>query len=154
MNRMLVIGIGSLIMTDDGIGARVAGTIQGMLQEQGITVLIGETDVQYCLDAIKPDDFLVIIDAMMQGTEPGSIEIIPLQDVMKSHGKLYSQHDCSLLEAVSMNYTEIRGNLIGIEVADIKFGFNLSDVLELRLNNICEKVFNRIVKMKEVGERA
>lgn len=106
MNRVLVFGIGSMIMMDDGIGARVAGAIQGMLQEHDITGLIGETDVQYCLDAIKPEDFLIIIDAMMQGIEPGSIEIIPLQDVAKNHGKLNAQHDFSLIEAIALNHKE------------------------------------------------
>jgi hydrogenase maturation protease len=116
MSRTLDIGIGSLIMTDDGIGARVADTIKSKLQEHGITVLVGETDVQYCLDEIRQDDFLVIIDSMAQGKPPGSIEIISLRDAVKSHGKLHAQHDYSLIDAIALNYPEIQGHLIGIEV--------------------------------------
>lgn len=154
MNRMLVIGIGSMIMMDDGLGARVAGAIQDLLQEHDITVLIGETDVQYCLDAIKQDNFLIIIDAMAQGAEPGSVEIIPLQDVIKSHGKLYAQHDYSLIEAVALNYAEIQGYFIGIEPGDIRFGFDLSDSLKIRFDSICERVSNIIFEMQEEADYA
>ena len=68
---MLVIGIGSLIMTDDGIGTRIAEALKNRLQEQDIDVLVGETDYQYCFDEIRADDFLVILDAVMPGKDPG-----------------------------------------------------------------------------------
>jgi hydrogenase maturation protease len=154
MKRMLVIGIGSLIMSDDGIGTRVAGAIKDKLQEHEIAILVGETDVQYCINEIRSDDFIVIIDAVMQGNEPGSIEIIPLQNTVKSHGKLHSQHDFSLIDAISLNYPGIQGCLIGIEAVDIGFGLNLSDVLKKRFDHICYQVFSAVIEMKEAATRA
>lgn len=154
MKRILVIGIGSIIMTDDGIGAKVAEVIQDKLNKHDIKVLIGETDVQYCMNEISADDFLVIIDAVIQEKEPGSIEIIPLFDAMKSHVKLHSQHDFSLVDALSMNYPDIKGYFIGIEAAKIEFGFELSDALRKRFNSICNNVFDAIIKMKEEAGHA
>lgn len=154
MNRMLVIGIGSLIMMDDGIGARVADAIQRKLQEHCITVLIGETDVQYCLNEIRVDDFLVILDAVMQGKEPGSIEIISLCDAMESHVKLHSQHDYSLIDAISLHFPNMKGYFIGIETAEIRFGFELSDVLGKKFDDICQHVLNAVIKMKEEAKYA
>lgn len=149
MNRMLVIGIGSLIMTDDGIGVRVAKSIQGKLQEHDVSVLIGETDVNYCLNEIRPDDFIIIMDAVMPGNDPGSIELVTLRDAVKGHGRLHSQHDFSLINAVSLNYPDIQGYLIGIEAVEIGFGFDLSIALEERFNRICDHVFNTVVEMVE-----
>jgi hydrogenase maturation protease len=151
---MLVIGIGSLIMTDDGIGVRVADIIKDKLRAYDIEVILGETDVQYCLNEIRSDDFLVVIDSMMQGKEPGSLEIFPLQDVEKSIGKLHSQHDLSLMDAVTLNFPGIRGCLIGIEAEEIGFGIELSDALRERLERICENVFTAVVEMKEAAEHA
>jgi hydrogenase maturation protease len=71
--------------------ARGTRTIQGHLQEHKITVIIGETDVPYCLNEIRPDDFLIIIDAVMQGNEPGSVVVFPLRDAVTSRGKLRSR---------------------------------------------------------------
>lgn len=149
MNRILVIGIGSMIMMDDGIGVRAAYAIKNKLQEHGIAVIIGETDVQYCMDEIRPDDFLIVIDAMTQGKETGSIEIVPWHDTAKSHGKLHSQHDFSLVDAILLNYPGIHGYLIGVEAAEIGFGFVLSDALRERFENICDNVLKAVVDMKE-----
>lgn len=154
MNRLLIIGIGSLIMMDDGIGARVAEAIKEKLQENNVTVLIGETDVQYCLDEIRPGDVLVVIDSMMQVKEPGSIEFFSLHDAIKSRGKLHSQHDFSLLDAVSLIYPEIQGYLIGIEAAEIGFGAELSNALGKRFEHICEYVLSVTIKLKEAVEHA
>jgi len=149
MSRTLVVGIGSLIMMDDGIGPRVAGAIKDRLQEHGIISVIGETDVQYCLNKIKKDDFLIIIDAMMLDKEPGSIDIIPLQDAAKKHCSLHSQHDFSLVDAVSRDYSDIQGYLIGIEASEIGFGLGLSEPLRQGFDCICEYVFNASVKLNE-----
>ncbi len=154
MNRMLVIGVGSLIMTDDGIGASVAEARKDKLQAHDVAVIIGETDVQYCLNEIRPDDFLVVIDSMMQGKAPGCLDIVPLQDAVKTPGKLCSQHDFSLIDAVSLNYPGMQGYLIGIEAAEIGFGFELSDALREGLERICENVFNAVAEMREAAKRA
>ncbi len=154
MKRMLVVGIGNLIMMDDGIGARVANAIKIELQEHDIAIIIGETDVQYCLDEILPDDFLVIVDSMMQEKEPGSIEIVPLQDAKKSRSKLHSQHDFSLFDALPLNYPDIHGYFIGIEASEIGFGFDLSKELRDLFDQICNDVFNAILEMKEAATRA
>lgn len=154
MRKILVVGIGSLIMTDDGIGTRVAGAIQAKLQENNIDVLCGETDVQYCLRKIKPDDLLVIIDAVMLEKEPGSIEIFPLQDAAKSRCKLQSQHDFSLLDAIILHYPDMQGYVIGIEAAKICLGFDLSGDLEKSFNLICNNVLNAIFEIREAVSRA
>jgi hydrogenase maturation protease len=154
MRRMLVIGIGSVIMTDDGVGSRVAEAMQSKLQEHDMAIVVGETDVQFCLDEIQPDDILVVIDSMVQGKEPGSIEIVPLKNVLKSYSKLHSQHDFNLIDALSLNYPETEGCLIGIEASVIGFGFELSKELRSMFEQICDDVFRAILEIKEAATRA
>ena len=145
---MLVIGIGSLIMTDDGIGTRLAEALKGRLQDQGIDVLVGETDCRYCFDEIRPDDFLVILDAVMPAREPGSITITPLCDALNDRAKLQTQHDFSLFDAIALHYPEMKGAFIGIEAAVIAFGVELSEPLEASFGKLCETVLNVLVGMK------
>lgn len=154
MKRMLVVGVGSLIMTDDGIGARVAGAIGSKLLEQDIAVVVGETDVQFCLNEVRPDDILIIIDSMIQGTEPGRLEIMPLHDAQKSRSKSHSLHDFTLLDALSLNYPDIQGCFIGIEASVIGLGFELSKELQDKFDLICDDVFGAILEMKEAAKRA
>lgn len=146
---MLVIGIGSLIMTDDGIGTRVSEVLKNRLQEQDIDVLVGETDYRYCFDEIRADDFLVILDAVMPGKDPGSMTITPLCEALNNRAKLQTQHDFCLFDAISLYYPGIKGVFIGIEAAVIDFGFELSKPLEACFGKICEKVQNALAGIKE-----
>jgi hydrogenase maturation protease len=142
---VLVIGIGSLLMTDDGIGTRVAEALRNRLQDQGITVLAGETDYRYCFEEICTDDFLVILDAVIPDKEPGSMTLTPLRTATNNRAKLQTQHDFSLFDAIALHYPDIKGTLIGIEAAVIDFGFELSKPLEACFGKICEKVLNALV---------
>ena len=154
MKRVLVIGIGSVIMKDDGIGVRVAGAIADSLGEHGITSLLGETDFQCCFDEIQPDDFLIIIDAMAQGKEAGNVDTMLLSDALKNRSRLRTQHEFSLFDLIELHYPNIQGYLIGIEASEIDFGFDLSLPLQKRFDRICTTVRNTILKMKEAVEHA
>lgn len=154
MKRILVIGIGSLVMRDDGIGSKVAEAIEGNLSIHNITTLVGETDFQFCFDEINPDDFLIIIDAMAYGKEPGSISIMILSDALKSRQKLRTQHEFSLLDLIELYYPKIQGYFIGIEVAEIGFGFELSKPLQKSFEQICSFVLTTVLNIKEKIENA
>ncbi len=154
MKRPLVIGIGSLIMTDDGIGTKIAEALKSRLLEYDVKVIVGETDCQYCFNEISPNDLLIIIDAMSQGKAPGEIEISPLIDALKKRVKIHTQHDFSLFDAVLMNYPNIKGYFIGIEAAEIGFGYGLSQSLELMFEKLCNDALKTILELKEAAELA
>jgi hydrogenase maturation protease len=151
MKRMVVIGIGSLIMKDDGIGSRVVEAVKSNLHRYNITVFISETDFQYCFDEIQPDDIIIIVDAIVQGRKPASIEIMLLKDALSNRGRLRTQHEFSLFDAISLNYPKIQGYLIGIEAAEIGFGLNLSKALSQCFRQICTSVLNEILKINEAN---
>lgn len=154
MNQLLVIGIGNIIMKDDGIGVRVVEAIQTQLRELNIQFVLGETDVQYCLDEIQQDDFLLIIDAMAEGEEPGSIEIMELDEAIQKRRKLRTQHEFSLLDLISLHYPKANGYFAGIKAAEIDFGFDLSEALQQRFDSICSDVLKAIDTIKEEAEHA
>ena len=149
MKRILVIGIGSLVMRDDGIGARVVRTIENELQKQDIASFVGETDFQCCFDQIKQDDFVIIIDAMIQGKEPGNIDVMLLSDALKNRGKLRTQHEFSLFDLIDLHNPEAQGYFVGIEAAEIGFGFELSKSLKEHFKQICADVLNIVLNIKE-----
>lgn len=149
MRRVIVLAIGNLIMKDDGIGIKVAEYIKNRIEKNDIEVIIGETDFQFCVDKVKEGDFLIIIDAMYIGESAGNINVIPLDIALSNHSKLYSQHEMSLFDSIKDRFRDIKGYLIGIEVAEVDFGLDLSSVLSEKFQGICEKVENEILKIVE-----
>lgn len=141
-------------MRDDGIGARVVKAIENDLQKHDIASFVGETDFQCCFDEIKPDDFVIIIDAMSQGKEPGNIDVMLLSDALKNRGKLRTQHEFSLFDLIDLHYPEVQGCFIGIEAAEIGFGFELSKSLKEHFKQICAGVLNVVINIKEEAQYA
>jgi len=151
VKRMLVIGIGSLVMRDDGIGARAVEAIGSRLREHDVASFVGETDFQSCFDEIRPDDFVIIVDAMLRGAEPGRIDVTPLDEALKDRSRLRAQHEFSLFDLMELHAPETQGCFIGIEAAEIGFGFELSEPLNSRFEQICSDLSNTILKIKENG---
>ncbi|BAK97912.1 hypothetical protein OBV_07140 [Oscillibacter valericigenes Sjm18-20] len=154
MKRILVIGIGSRIMRDDGIGSRVVEAIEGRLRERDITPFIGETDLECCFDEIEPDDLVIIVDAMAQGQETGSVDVMLLSSALNDRSKFRTQHEFSLLDLIALHAPNTEGYFIGIQAAEIGFGFDLSKSLKERFEQICTDVLNRVLTIKEETDDA
>ncbi|PKM96441.1 MAG: hypothetical protein CVU84_01645 [Firmicutes bacterium HGW-Firmicutes-1] len=147
---MKVIGIGNRIMTDDGIGVLVAEGLKDYMEEYDIEIMIGETDVETCLNQIRDEDFLVIIDATLFDLAPGTITNRELSSI-KSNYKSYSQHDISLIDLLYRYGKKNKGYFIGIEAGEIGFGIDLSIELQSKFCSILEEVKNLIKDILEEG---
>ena len=68
---MKIFGVGNILLCDDGIGVKVAEELKEVIErDYNAKVIIGECDYLYCLENIRRDDFVVIIDIAYFGKEP------------------------------------------------------------------------------------
>ncbi len=146
---MVVLGIGNPLMRDDGIGVQVAGALRDRLADKHVKVVIGETDVAYCLDCICAADFVAVLDAARMGAEPGSVGLLPLQKADSGCKKPFAMHDINVLDAMAAEYPAIKGCLIGIEPADAGLGLDLSAPLQNRFEWICAEAERLIVSIRQ-----
>ncbi len=135
-----VIGIGNRLMMDDGIAIAVLEVLKHKLESMSIEVIIGETDSLFVFHQLKEDDFAIILDATYSERVAGSVHSCSLQEVLTSYEKAGYQHDTSLFDLLRLYSQPLTGWLIGIEIAEAKFGCELSDVLMLKFNDICLEV--------------
>lgn len=144
--KVKVIGIGNRIMRDDGIGVLIVESLKEDLGKQQIEVIVGETDVDYCLSYIEDGDFLFIVDAAIYGLRPGELTIRKINSGLDNFEKSYSQHQLSLVKLLnSYPLKKISGYVIGIEVLDIDFGLELSHELKDNFKEIKNKVYDFII---------
>lgn len=113
--RLLVIGLGNPILGDDGVGWKVAKT----LEEQFI--LPPEVEVDYLavggislMERLIDYDKAIIIDAISTNKQPiGTISCCKLEDLpYRDIGHLGSAHDTTLPEALHL------GKQIGVKLPD------------------------------------
>lgn len=143
------IGIGNRLMMDDGVAIAVLEHISEKLESMGIKVVIGETDFLFCFRQLEEEDFVIVLDAAYTGAAPGSIHICRLQEALAAYRESDSQHDMSLLEFMKLYAKSLQGCFIGIETAEVKFGYELSETIKSKFNSICleiEMIMFEIVK--------
>jgi len=153
MEKILVIGLGSKVMTDDAIGLYLVEDLRQLDRYSDITFIIGETDVDYCMAETLDYCNIIIIDAFMSGKQPGEITVIPLKGLNeKPDADFYSMHGMHLLSIlIGMKYSD-KGIFIGIEPYEINYGFSLSSRLQSCYPGILEEVKKEIEEyVKQYG---
>lgn len=80
----LVIGVGSTIRGDDGVGVRVARALTGRCHGPQVDVIEVGTAGLSLLDFIEGYDRLVVIDAAVTGAAPGTVHALKGEDVAKT----------------------------------------------------------------------
>lgn len=148
------IAIGNRLMMDDGIAISVLENLRNKLESMGIEVILGETDFQFCFYMLKEDDFVIILDAAHSGADAGSVYSYKLPEATTAYGETNSQHDMSIFDLMKLYPKPLKGCLIGIEIAETGFGFELSDSLKEKFNSICLEVERVICEILEEVQNA
>ena len=98
--RLLILGIGNLLMGDEGVGVHVIRALQSEPLPSGVEILDGGTGGFHLLSYLV-DDFrsVIVVDATMDDREPGTVGIIEprfLSDFPRSLGA----HDIGLRDLI------------------------------------------------------
>lgn len=149
-----LIAIGSRLMGDDGAAIAVAEELYDELATEGIQVIIGETDVEYCLSCINEDDVIIILDASVSERPWGTIWQLPLCNAINNCNQNQFQHDADLLNRLRSSKLNLLGLLICIEAADISQIWGLSKGMESQMPRMCLEIKNKILKFRGDIEHA
>lgn len=143
------IAIGNRIMGDDAIGIKVAEELSTKCINENIEFIFGETDNEYAFSKIEHGDLLFIIDSTYFELIPGTVTFTSINDLSLGNN-LTSQHQPSLIHLIKLYRKNIKGFVIGIEVEKIEFSTELSESLKLKINQICEEIFEFIITNKNI----
>lgn len=146
--RIVVIGVGNLLLKDEGIGIHALEALQGIGLPPDVMLVDGGTSPDL-IAYTQAGDKLIIIDAAKAGGEPGAIYRFRPEDLAEEKGVLTSAHELGVVQ--NLRLMSLLGNepaetiIIGIEPEEIDPGLELSAALQRKLPEI-----TRIV-MKEIG---
>ncbi|MBE9509505.1 MAG: hydrogenase maturation protease [Bacteroidetes bacterium] len=146
--KLLVLGMGSEILMDDGVGSRLANKLREENLPPGFHVETSNIGGLELLEIIKDYDQLIILDGMRGGSDVGDLHFFSPENFRETL-HLSTKHDASFLNALKVGehvgYNLPRSiNIVGIEVEEDRcFGEYFSDNLEERIKNI----YNEIKKL-------
>jgi hydrogenase maturation protease len=148
--RIVILGVGNLLLSDEGVGVHVANRLMEMELPPGVEVIEGGTDGFRLMNVVTEADRLIVIDAVKGGASPGSIYRFDVKDA-PSYPQVYktSVHQIGILEVIHLS--ELVGRtpettIIGIEPKSMAMGLELSPEISEKLPRIIE------LALKEVEE--
>lgn len=108
MERTLIIGLGNPILTDDGVGVKVAREIEKIIDitaHPNLTITEASAGGMRLMEAVLDYDRVVLIDAFLldpETTVPGRIHRMDLEDLRHISPTQHSTsaHDTSLVTAL------------------------------------------------------
>ncbi len=146
--RIAVVGVGNLLLKDEGIGVHIAHALQQIDIPHNVKIVDGGTspDLPYYLENI---DKLIIIDAVKTRGQPGTIYRFHPYDMNIESEGIISLHELGLEQSLRM--MRLIGNepketvIIGIEPKELNWGTELEAELQQKIPEIINAV------LKEIG---
>ncbi len=147
-NKIVVIGIGNLLLMDEGIGVHTINELEKHDFPRNIEIIDGGTGGFKLIDLIHGAAKVIFIDAVETGKPPGKVTFFGAEDVRSIYNKKkYSLHDTDLMEVIKM--TEMLDNppkveIMGIQPMTIDYGTTLSNKLTDSMPEIVDNALKRI----------
>jgi hydrogenase maturation protease len=151
--RVGVIGIGNVLLCDEGLGIHAVRAFAAQHGADELTLAIeGGTDPWAALQAASGCAALILVDAVRGGKAPGELYRLALEDV-ETAGAILSLHGITLFHL--LQYERLVGNefgevvLLGMEPFSIGPGLQLSEGCSERLAALVEMVSREVGVVRE-----
>ncbi len=125
--KVLVLGIGNLLLCDEGVGVHaVRALAQEHLPPDVVALEVGTAFLE-ALPEIEKADRIVLVDAMQGGGTPGTIYRVPFEDCARP-AVIASMHgfDLSRVFLLAGRTSPAEVVVIGVEPARIDWGVDLT----------------------------
>jgi hydrogenase maturation protease len=139
-----VIGIGNTLRRDDGIGIIILESLLDFYKRKDIDYFsFGSTSFDL-LHKLKNYDTVLLIDGVNAGLNVGELLVSELKDIeYKLDNLVTSTHEFNLKSTFEFSKNlriKTKIYLAGIQVGDISFGEDLSEILTQRKNDIIKEI--------------
>jgi hydrogenase maturation protease len=154
MATRLVLGIGNLLMGDEGVGVRAIEFLQQDVWPEGVCLLDGGTGGFHLLDYLSSNEPLVMIDATMDGQPAGTVTTLRPK-YASDFPRALTAHDIGLRDLVEA--AQLTGALPDIDLVTVSIDeitpmhLTLSPAVQASLPAVREAVIAALARQQAVG---
>jgi hydrogenase maturation protease len=131
--ELLVLGVGNILLMDEGVGVYA---VQDLAKEEwpdNVEFMDGGTFTQDLFYLFKEYKYLLVLDVVRAGREPGTIYRLTENDLVKDETQSLSLHEIDLLDSLRM--ADLLGQrprllVIGIEPKTIDWAMEMTEPLK------------------------
>lgn len=145
MSERIVIGVGNMLMGDDGLGEAVIERLEDGRRLPGVKTYNAGTTAFLALEAMSGFEEAVVVDTIATGATPGTIHRYRYEDgAFAGEIPEMTMHDVSFTEALAVGDSAYdippKITILGVEPASIEFGIGLSDVVASRIDEVIDTI--------------
>ncbi len=146
--KVLILGVGNLLLTDDGFGVHFINSLRAIDFPQNIFVLEAGTVSHQLIPLLHEIDHLIVVDVVEAGDVPGSLFRFSPDDMKFPAEQKVSLHQISLIDVLNM--AELTGGkpqtiIIGVQPKDVSsWSTELSDELRAVIPKVKDLVFEEL----------
>ena len=148
-NPVLVLGLGNILIQDEGIGVRVVERLVECYDIPAeVDVLDGGTAGLALYDDIVGRKHLIVVDAIENRCEPGTLITLRGEDVPSFFRNKVSPHQMALSDILAA--LEIMGEkpaqvvVIGIQPKDLGTGLEMSELISSQVDILVQRVIDQL----------
>jgi hydrogenase maturation protease len=123
---ILILGIGNILLKDEGIGVHVVGAMQKMQLPEDVEICDGGTGGADLLDIIANRRKLIVIDTVDADVEPGTVLKMGANDLANENKESISLHEFGLVEtlfaAAQLKCSPQEVVIFGVKPLEIDYG--------------------------------
>ena len=148
-NRIIILGVGNILLKDEGIGVHVVLELQKQKLPSNVEVIDAGTASLNILACLNNTKKLIIIDAVKGRRNPGMIYRIYPNDLENLEDKdSLSLHQIDVMQSLRI-IAKTSGLpdevvIIGIEPENIEWGTELSNKLKSKIPQVVSRVLKEI----------
>ncbi|GAM08731.1 hydrogenase expression/formation protein HupD [Geobacter sp. OR-1] len=149
--RTMVLGLGNLVMGDDGAGVRVVTHLAEWYRfPENVELLDGGTLGLDILPRLEGIDRLLVVDAVDNGKAPGDLVRLEGEEVPVALATKLSPHQMGLKDLLAV--ADLQGImpgeivLAGVQPGSIEMGLELSEEVEVALSGLAGLVLSELEK--------
>jgi hydrogenase maturation protease len=150
--QITILGVGNLLFTDEGLGIHVIERLQTeFVFPEHVSLVDGGTLGLSLLGVVTAADDLIIVDAIRNGGDPGTLYRTEGDDVPYRVMAKNSLHQVDLLETMTLcrvldQFPDMV--IIGVEPVDIEsMGIELTPIVASRVEPVIEMVLKELDRL-------
>ena len=149
VGKTVVIGVGNLLLGDEGVGIHAVRELKKKALPSGVEVLDAGVAGIGLLDLFQGAEKVLLIDAADMNRVPGTVVRFTPDDI-QSHAESpkFSAHDVGLLEvlqlAKALSQSPPQVVIVGVQPREISWGMDLTPEIQAALPKVVEAVLKEI----------
>ncbi|MBL8951186.1 MAG: HyaD/HybD family hydrogenase maturation endopeptidase [Myxococcaceae bacterium] len=152
MSGVVVLGVGNVLMSDEGVGVHAVGELERRFDfPPGVRLVDGGTSTHELLGDLEDLDHLIVIDAVSAGREPAALVRLEGDAVPAAFTTRLSPHQAGiadLLATLKLLGREPRHVVLyGVEPKRLTLDLSLSSEVARALPGLCARVVAELERL-------